>query len=72
MRWIKTGVIHALLALCTIFDSIPRYESGRWWSHGDWGCYPFKLAAFASKLEDRWDTGAFGRPESAEHRSLYE
>lgn len=72
MRWIKYGIVFVILALCTVFDHIPRYEQRRWWRYGDWGCYPLKLAARASRLEDRWHTGAMGRPQPAEHRSLYD
>ena len=71
MRWIKYGIVYGLLVLCTLLDNIPRYEQGRWWRYGDWGCYPFRLASRSMQLEDRWHTGAW-KPASFEHRSTYD
>jgi hypothetical protein len=28
-----------------VLDRIPRYEQGRWYLHGDWGCQ-FQLARY--------------------------
>lgn len=71
MKWIKHGIVHGLLTLCTVLDNIPRYEQGRWWRYGDWGCYPFKLAHRSVLLDDRWHTGCFWA-STDEHRSFYD
>ena len=71
MKWIKYAIVHGLVGLCTVLDNIPRYEQGRWWRYGDWGCYPFRLAYQSATLDSRWHTGAW-EPASNEHRSLYD
>ena len=62
MKKIKFLIVGGLELLCGFVDRIPRYHKGKWYRHGSFGCYPFRLALLSSKLEDRWATGWWREP----------
>ena len=35
---VKRAVVVGLEVVCGVLDRIPRYEQGRWYRHGCWGC----------------------------------
>ncbi len=59
----KYLIVAGLERLCTLLDAIPAYEGGRWYRYVDWGCR-LGIAAWSGRLEDRWETGAWGGASS--------
>jgi hypothetical protein len=56
---VKKFILKLIDKVCWWLDCVPRYEGGRWYRYGQWGCYPLGLAHFGDRLEDRWKTGVW-------------
>jgi len=54
-------IVVALEKLCTLLDAVPRYNAGRWWRYGDWGCQ-LHLARRSAELDEQWRTGSWTHP----------
>lgn len=58
MFHVKRWVVEQIERTCAILDNIPRYEEGRWWRHGTWGC-KWGLMEWADRLDQKWGTGVW-------------
>lgn len=52
-------IVAALEAVCTLLGAIPKWEGGRWYRFGHWGCQ-LGLASWSDRLDQRWGTGVWG------------
>jgi hypothetical protein len=64
---VKWLVVWFLEQLCWVLDNVPAVwrSNGklRFYRHGQWGCYPFKLSTRSDELDQRWQTGVWKAPK---------